>query len=465
MGTSASKGKKQRKANETLHKAVQAFNQGDNRTAVELCITALEYDEENAYAYHIKGMAYSAMQKYDTAVKHFDKALKCDKNLKQTYLNKGVALHAQQEFRRALSCCSHAIELDPEYKNAYNLKGATHHERQEYSKAIECYEEALTIDPEYETAKKNKEASETALWEGETSERTSLDEARSNVYSSFVVFPGANSRNGKSEHPNKGRYSTRSHASSATERWRKYHGNKREGMSKRNGSQRITSNRQGSRGPESMKTRSLSSMSRRYDNVSAGRSTKQGHRKNTGREYSRRGKQLGARSTDNLVESERGGSKRAGNKQSAARSSRQVVESSQPFYTLDEVDENVSMQSGQDSTIASTLYGFEEGNDVDSQDALEEPQNLNGSPNRSLRLVAGRHRTNEARSETDRKHSLRGSKYDATRATPANVREDARQKRNLGRSKDARGSNSKGTTSGGWRPMGTIVRNSLLECP
>ena len=69
-------------------------------------------------AWNNKGLALDDINKYDEAIKAFDKAIEINPQYSLAWYNKGRALYKLNKFDEAIKAYDKAIEIDPQHSNA-----------------------------------------------------------------------------------------------------------------------------------------------------------------------------------------------------------------------------------------------------------------------------------------------------------------------------------------------------------
>ncbi len=96
------------------------------------------------------------LDKFDEAIKSFDKAIALDPNFEEAWFYKGGAFHYSGEYRKAIAAYDRAIVIDPNDQLAWFAKGLAFYRLNDYDKAVEAYDEATSLDPSFEEAWSNK---------------------------------------------------------------------------------------------------------------------------------------------------------------------------------------------------------------------------------------------------------------------------------------------------------------------
>jgi tetratricopeptide (TPR) repeat protein len=107
-------------------------------------------------AYYNKGIALSALGRYNDAIACYDKILFRVPKDPIAHYNKGVALSALDRHEEAIEYYNKAIELIPQYADAYINKSNALSALGRNEEAIEWYNKALDIDPNHSDALNGK---------------------------------------------------------------------------------------------------------------------------------------------------------------------------------------------------------------------------------------------------------------------------------------------------------------------
>ncbi len=90
--------------------------------------------------------------KYDEAVRAYDKALEVDPQDAEAWNNKGIALGMQGRYNEALEAFGKAVEINSSYAEAWYNMGAIFDLQERYFRAIWAYNKATLINPRYQKA-------------------------------------------------------------------------------------------------------------------------------------------------------------------------------------------------------------------------------------------------------------------------------------------------------------------------
>lgn len=152
-----------------------AYNEKEDKKAIEAYKKAIELNPEHAIAYNNMGVAYRNIKEYSRSIEAYQKAIKLKpdyadayQNMGNTYRdmkeyssaieaykNMGNAYRKQKEYSKAIDAYNKAIELNPDYADAYYNMGIVYRKQNKYSSAIEAYQKAIELNPDYANAYKN----------------------------------------------------------------------------------------------------------------------------------------------------------------------------------------------------------------------------------------------------------------------------------------------------------------------
>ena len=108
------------------------------------------------YFYLSKGNAVLTLEKYDDAVRCYDKLIELDPYNDTAYIWKGVSLAEIECYKDAIKCFDKAISLKSIDSVAYGGKGASLAKLGLHQEAIKCYDRAIELKPDDVTEYNNK---------------------------------------------------------------------------------------------------------------------------------------------------------------------------------------------------------------------------------------------------------------------------------------------------------------------
>jgi tetratricopeptide (TPR) repeat protein len=126
-----------RRINDEKSRDIQEIKAGDVKTSKnELLLKELLLrGNENYY-----------LEKYEEAIRSYDKAIEIDSNNFEVWFNKGYSLGKLSRYGEALLCLDNAAEINPNDADTWNNKGWSLHHLGGYEEAIECLDKAIEID-------------------------------------------------------------------------------------------------------------------------------------------------------------------------------------------------------------------------------------------------------------------------------------------------------------------------------
>lgn len=102
-------------------------------------------DPCDALLYDIRGTKWYLQEKYDRAIKNFDKAIRLDPESAYTYLHRGQAWLGKKDYDKAIGDFDEAIRLNPQSAVFYHQRGLARVNKKKYAEAITDYEEAIRL--------------------------------------------------------------------------------------------------------------------------------------------------------------------------------------------------------------------------------------------------------------------------------------------------------------------------------
>ncbi len=117
---------------------------------------AIELQPDYAAAYHNRGLAKNSLQRYEEAIKDYDKVIELQPEDAEAYHNRGVAKYDLQRYEEAIADYDKAIELQPKLAKAYYNRGLAKHDLERYEEAIADYDKAIELQSEDANAYNNR---------------------------------------------------------------------------------------------------------------------------------------------------------------------------------------------------------------------------------------------------------------------------------------------------------------------
>jgi tetratricopeptide (TPR) repeat protein len=143
-------------AEEWLEKGVDLANREKYEEALKAFDKALEINPQFAEVLINRGIALNNLARYEEALEDFEKAMEINPDFAEAWTGKGVALYYLGRYKEALEAFEKAIEINPQYANAWYNKGITLDKLKKYEEALKAFEKAIEINPQYADAWNNK---------------------------------------------------------------------------------------------------------------------------------------------------------------------------------------------------------------------------------------------------------------------------------------------------------------------
>jgi tetratricopeptide (TPR) repeat protein len=146
------------KAEDYFNRGVGLYHKEKYEEALKAFEKAIELNPDKESAWNNKGATLSKLERYDEALKAHEKAIELNPNHIMALSNKGIALSNLERYDEALKAFEKAIELNPDDEVTWNNKGVTLDEYKRYDEALKAYEKAIELNPDKESAWNNKGA-------------------------------------------------------------------------------------------------------------------------------------------------------------------------------------------------------------------------------------------------------------------------------------------------------------------
>ncbi|MFI5219468.1 MAG: tetratricopeptide repeat protein [Bacteroidia bacterium] len=117
---------------------------------------AIELKPDFADSWNNKGFVLDELGQYEDALKAYDQAIKFKPDYAEALINKGVSLGKLERYKEALEVYDQAIKFKPDLETAWNNKGFALDELERYEEALEAYNQAIKFKPDYANAWINK---------------------------------------------------------------------------------------------------------------------------------------------------------------------------------------------------------------------------------------------------------------------------------------------------------------------
>ena len=139
------------------NKAILFFNNKENQSAltdIQFAIKKFDKNKKNSLEnndlsdfYYLEGMIYKRMEKWDDALKSFDKAIDIKKNYPECIYEKGVIYFEKTDYKKSMEFLDEALKLDPQNHFAYFKKGQCLIVLNNYKDALDLFESAISLNP------------------------------------------------------------------------------------------------------------------------------------------------------------------------------------------------------------------------------------------------------------------------------------------------------------------------------
>lgn len=137
------------------HLGMVSYFRGNLPDAVNYIKRALEVDDSSHYCWNNYAIFLSDSQRYEEALKAWDKSLEINPEFPDPYSNKANTLWILRRFDEAEEYCRKAIELKPDYTDALLNLGNALASQDKLEEAVECWEKIIEIDPDFSNAYSN----------------------------------------------------------------------------------------------------------------------------------------------------------------------------------------------------------------------------------------------------------------------------------------------------------------------
>ena len=142
-------------ANEWAQKAYKAYQEEKYEDAVKFYDKAIDIDKEYTKAFNNRGLAKLKLKDYEGAEDDFITVLVLDPSNVTVRINLGNLEIRRNDPEQAIFYLSKAIEINPNLPKVFNNRGLAYQDKGEPEKAIDDFEKALSLDPEHASAYDN----------------------------------------------------------------------------------------------------------------------------------------------------------------------------------------------------------------------------------------------------------------------------------------------------------------------
>ncbi|MFC2011271.1 tetratricopeptide repeat protein [Chloroflexota bacterium] len=143
-------------AEEWFEKGFALGGQDKYEEALKAYNKAIELDPQYVLAWNNKGNTLGELGRHEEALEAYNKAIEIDPKDALAWNNRGVTLYKLEKYQEALEAYNKAIEIDPLYAKAWYNKGNILYKLKKYQEALEAYNKAIEIDPKDALAWNNR---------------------------------------------------------------------------------------------------------------------------------------------------------------------------------------------------------------------------------------------------------------------------------------------------------------------
>lgn len=139
-------------ADESVDYGIKLLEKERYEEALKMFDKALELNPGYVRALTSKGAALIGLKRYQDAIRCYDKATGIEPNLVVAWYNRGIALSKLGQYKKALESYDKAIKIAPKVPNLaliWNSKGEAFCELKKYKEALKSYDEAIKIEANY----------------------------------------------------------------------------------------------------------------------------------------------------------------------------------------------------------------------------------------------------------------------------------------------------------------------------
>lgn len=126
-----------------------------NKKALQLCDETLQKDSTHQLTdpFFIKGIYYSNLRQYNTAITQFDSCIHRDWKFMDAYIEKGIAFFKQKKFEEARKVFEMAVTVSNSYPDSYFWIGRCYEATGKKDEAVPFYERAIGLDKKFVEAR------------------------------------------------------------------------------------------------------------------------------------------------------------------------------------------------------------------------------------------------------------------------------------------------------------------------
>lgn len=142
--------------NRYTDKALRYFREERYEKALKYFNRLLDVDWNDSSLWSLKGFCHERLGDFQGALESYDRCININPLESAHWTGKGRNLGNIGSFQGAIICFDKALEIDPSNVGALNLKGLTLVSLGEFNEAINCYNTALALDPLNEVIEENR---------------------------------------------------------------------------------------------------------------------------------------------------------------------------------------------------------------------------------------------------------------------------------------------------------------------
>ncbi len=146
-----------------FEKGVRELQNGSFQEAIDLFTEMILVAPGNAKAFKNRGVALMKLEKYDLAIKDFNKAREIDQDLMGLYSNLGAAYHYKGDYEKAINSYNIEVSMRPGEFITYFNRALSWIEMQRHKEAISDLDKSLELNPDLPWAVSLKEEVKKAL--------------------------------------------------------------------------------------------------------------------------------------------------------------------------------------------------------------------------------------------------------------------------------------------------------------
>ncbi|MCR8923160.1 sulfotransferase [Dasania sp. GY-MA-18] len=167
---------------EVFNEAIEYLNTGKAQKAIDLCLRAIERNNEDVNMIALLGAIYLQINDIEKAERNLKQAIDLAPTFAKPYEDLGILMVTEERFDEALSYLEKAVRLDPSLADAYFNLGKTLANLGRGREADKAYEQAFNLSPERKAmAKAAKAQKEGKLDDAEKGYRQVLKKNPNNV--------------------------------------------------------------------------------------------------------------------------------------------------------------------------------------------------------------------------------------------------------------------------------------------